>query len=111
MISFKRFGGEVPRVLPADLPDQAAQFAQDVDTTRGELRGLRSPVLKFTAANPVKSFFAYNQAHWFSWYIDVNAVRGPVVDDQYSRMYFTDSGTFRVGVATSGGDGGMPAVI
>lgn len=114
MIPYKAFTGEFPRQQAKSLPDSAAVHALDCDFTKGNLIGIRerAPVLGLSAPAGVKSMFVYDgvAASMFAWTRDVNAVLGPVPNDQYSRFYWTDGAGFWVSRGDVGGNGQEPSV-
>lgn len=111
MITFDVFTGEFPRNIPSMLPPGGAQYAQDCDFLSGDLRGVRERAgVPGIPVAGVKSLFVYDSlvGSWYSWNRDVDAVMSPVVNDTYSRFYWTDG----TGVYVSRGDigsGGEPS--
>ncbi len=112
MIAFKSFTGEYPRTIPTLLPDTAAQAATDCDFTEGALLGIRMRTSQGSAFRTgIKAMFVYDGAvqNLYSWTRDVDAVRGPMVNDAYGRFYWTDGSTFNVSCDQTGGGGGTGA--
>ena len=113
MIALKVFTGEFPRQQAQLLPDNAAANAVDCDFTRGNLIGIRarSAVPGFNAPAGIKSMFVYDgvASSMFAWTRDVDAVRGPVPNDEYSRFYWTDGSGFFVSRGDVGGNGQEPS--
>lgn len=108
-IPFTTFGGEIPRADTTRLPEGAAQSAVNCDFTGGDLRPLRNNSLAFTAPQSVAAMYVHTNGNWFTWPTDVNAVRSPVIDDAYSRFYWTDGGQMYVSRGDIGGNGASPS--
>lgn len=95
-IRLTRFGGEMPRVDAALLPENMAQAARNVDLSSGTLRGRHgvapSPVASI-AAN-IRSIYRYNPSanggngFWFTSSAARDFARGPIAEDPYLRTYF-----------------------
>lgn len=94
------FAGEIPRVEPHLLPDQAAQLAQNTKLWTGGLEPLKSPayVADLAKAGVKKTIYRYGQSvdsdtqYWFHWTTDVDVCRGPLADDTQERVFFTGDG-------------------
>lgn len=109
ILGLTAFSGEIPRLAADALPSGNAQYAKDCDFTKGDLRGLRQKSVAFVAPTTVKSMYVHpTTGRWYSWPTDVDVVTGPIVDDQYSRFYFTDGTHLRVASAVIGGSGATP---
>lgn len=99
MISIRSFTGEFPRVPADKLPENAASLADGCDFAHGELRGLNAPSSYATLINSPKSLFTLDGINFLSWAYDVNVAPGPVLDDQFERVYYSTGDTskgFRV---------------
>ncbi|HBB6984707.1 TPA: hypothetical protein I8P16_004428 [Salmonella enterica subsp. enterica serovar Napoli] len=104
--------GEMPRALPHMLPDGYSALAQNCHFRFGVITPVnddkRSEVI--FDMNP-ETLFLYSQNKWFTWSGVVDAVRSPVAQDPYGRVYYTDGQYPKVTsaqVATSG-SGPYPA--
>jgi len=109
-LKFDRFGGLLPRIPAALLPDRAATVAENCDFAYGELRCVRDGFLTRDLVNAAVSLYTEDGLSFFSWTEDVDAVRSPLASDQFDRLYFTTPTDFRV--ATRAGmspQGGAPA--
>lgn len=95
-ISWRSFSGEVPRVPAELLPDTAAQYAIDVDLSSGHLSPLKAPFLLRNMVNTVRGLFTDNGLTFFTWATDTDAIKSPVVADQFGRVYYTTGTDFRV---------------
>lgn len=91
MISIRNFTGEFPRIPGDKLPDGAATFANACDFAHGELRSLPGLASALTPAlsNSAVSLWTENGLNFLSWTYEVDAVPGPVIDDQFERLYYS----------------------
>lgn len=104
--------GEMPRVLPHMLPDGSAMMARDCHFRFGVITPVNDDGKTGVTFN-IKpgTIFLYRQNTWFTWSGIVDAVRSPVAQDPYGRVYYTDGQYPKVTsaeIATSGG-GPYPA--
>lgn len=90
------FSGIRPRFPESLLPDRAATVAKNCDFAYGELRNTKDGFLINTMMNVPRSIYTDDGVAFYTWPNDVNAVRSPLVSDQYNRMYFTNGSSFRV---------------
>lgn len=86
------FIGEIPKLIPRLLPDNAAQRASNTRLTNGGLEPVRQP--RFVQTFPDVPVGGYqtiyrNGDEWLAWEGLVHAAPGPVADD---RLYFTGDG-------------------
>lgn len=96
VISLTKFTGEIPKLPRHLLPDNAAQLAVDCDFSRGDLRPLRGGFLITQVAANTKSIFTKDGLTFFSWPTEVDAFEGPVINDQFNRVYYLENGEVRV---------------
>lgn len=111
MISWKNFTGEFPRLPAHALPVGAAQSSLACDFSRATLRGLRNRTqVPAISTGGVKSIFVYDSItfSWFTWNREVDAVRGPIAQDEYARFYWCDGQNFWVSRGDIG-SGGEPS--
>lgn len=102
-----RFSGMEPRASKRLLPENSAQDARNCFLQDGELKGLNSPVLVKDLGGQgftVRRVYRIPNSPSDTWLSfssrDVDIAKGPLVNDQYERYYWTgDSGI-----------GGAPAV-
>uniref|UniRef100_UPI003A95BB51 hypothetical protein n=1 Tax=Salmonella enterica TaxID=28901 RepID=UPI003A95BB51 len=104
--------GEMPRVLPHMLPDGYAALAQNCHFRFGVITPVSDDGKTGVTfdINP-ETLFLYSQNKWFTWQGMVDAVRSPVAQDPYGRVYYTDGQYPKVTsaqIATSG-SGPYPA--
>lgn len=82
--------GEVPRVTPHLLPDNAAQAAVGARLLTGDITAWRQFASVKTLATPasVRTIYLLNDK-WLSWGVDVDVARGIVPGDDTYRVYLT----------------------
>lgn len=107
-IKTKTFSGIFPRVPESLLPESAAAVAENCDFAYGELRATKDGFLIGSMSNSPKSIYTDDGLTFFSWEMDVDAVRSPIAKDPFSRMYFANGdGLYvasRLGANASGGE-------
>ena len=86
------FQGEVPRVHPRLLPDNAAQLARNVKLERGILAPYRRPQPEETLIQNAKTIYRSGPM-WLNWNAEVEVAPGPVAQD---RLYITGDGAPKV---------------
>lgn len=97
-LNLNTFGGEVPRVSDRLLPGNKASTATNCKLLNGELSGINEPEVVKDFPNfsgTLKSAFRIpgNEVAnvWLGFAsTDVDLVRGPLVNDAYSRYYWTE---------------------
>lgn len=102
------FRGEIPKLDARKLPLEAAVSAVNLRISSGDLEAWKE-LLDITASlepGHVRSIFLYENTHWFSWNEVVHAVRSPIAQDAYKRIYFTGEGVPKVtsNLIATGGD-------
>ena len=97
-IELTRFIGEQPRYDSHQLPPEAAELARDCFYDDGTLapRFEPDPIVANLVPGTVRGLFRYTDVHWFSWDSYVNAIRSPIANDPYDRVYYTGDGVPRV---------------
>lgn len=95
-LSISQFSGIFPRVPDALLPQMAATVAENCDFGYGELRGMKGGALITAVSNAVKSLYTEDGVSFYTWDVDVDAVRAPMAKDTYRRVYYTTPTDFRV---------------
>ncbi|WP_145517442.1 hypothetical protein [Yersinia mollaretii] len=105
--------GEMPRVMPHLLPASAATVAKNCHFRHGVITPIKADG-DGGKTFPLKpaTLFRYRDDHWFTWPGIVEAIRSPVAQDNYERVYFTDGNYPKVtsnDIATQG-SGHYPAV-
>lgn len=104
--------GEMPRAVPHLLPEQAATVAKNCHFRHGVITPIMADVdgVKTFSLKPT-TIFRYRDDYWFAWPDIVDAIRSPVAQDKYERVYFTDGKYPKVTsneIATQG-NGNFPA--
>ncbi|MDJ7441704.1 hypothetical protein LEH14_10140 [Salmonella enterica] len=83
--------GEMPRVLPHMLPDGFAVLASNCHFRFGVITPVNDDgKSSVTFGIKPETIFQYRQDKWFTWPGIVDAVRSPVAQDPYGRVYYTD---------------------
>ncbi|OQM43456.1 hypothetical protein [Citrobacter braakii] len=104
--------GEMPRVLPHMLPDGYSVLAKNCHFRFGVITPVSDDGKnEVTFGIKPETLFLYRQNKWFTWSGIVDAVRSPVAQDPYGRVYYTDGQYPKVTsaqIATSG-SGQYPA--
>ncbi|EDX0374306.1 hypothetical protein GTL21_005111 [Salmonella enterica] len=104
--------GEMPRVLPHMLPDGYSVLAKNCHFRFGVITPVSDDGKnEVTFGIKPETLFLYRQHKWFTWSGIVDAVRSPVAQDPYGRVYYTDGQYPKVTsaqIATSG-SGPYPA--
>ncbi|MCK8583815.1 hypothetical protein LNQ51_02740 [Yersinia ruckeri] len=112
VIDITTMRGEIPRVVAHLLPEQAATVARNCHFRHGVI----TPMMADENSGKTFSFkpltlFRYRDNFWFAWRGLVDAIRSPIAQDKYDRVYFTDGEYPKVtssAIATQGG-GNYPA--
>lgn len=99
-LTWRGFLGEIPRVEPHLLPQNAAQLAQNTKLWTGGLEPLKAPayVADLAKVGAKQTIYRYGQSvdsdtqFWFHWLTDVDVCRGPLADDTQERVFFTGDG-------------------
>jgi hypothetical protein len=106
-IKLARFAGLLPRVPDTLLPPVNATTAHNCDFAYGELRSAAADVPEHALAASAASIYTDDGNLFYSWPTDVNAVRSPMANDLFNRLYYTTTGDFRVAsranMSTAGG--------
>ena len=94
----KKFGGIMPRLNGKKLPEDAAQTAQNVDLLPGRLDPLLDlgSTVDTQTGNTIFKWRRNNSSEWLSMSGIEDYAVGPIKNDQYSRVYYTDEGTLKM---------------
>lgn len=98
MITLRSFTGAYP-VVPAQLlPDNAAQYAKDVDLRNNEINGLHGARTPSAINLPSGTLGAWTPDgfRFLTSKSPIRAALSPVIDDRWGRLYFTDDNGLRV---------------
>ncbi|WP_086931612.1 hypothetical protein [Agarilytica rhodophyticola] len=93
MIRGADFKGELPGIDSRLLPENNAERAVNCEFKYNTLRafqGLEPVSANLTPLTP-KSIYLYENQHWFSFSRDTFIVKSPVEQDEFRRIYFTNS--------------------
>lgn len=104
-IRINRFGGIAPKLNPRYLPDQRAQTATNVDTTRSgsllPLDGTGSNILSLNQT--IETIFRYKEDYTFTnslWWLrssdDLDFCRAQITGDEEEVVYYTNSSNSNV---------------
>lgn len=102
VIGTRSFKGEIPRTEPHLLPDENAQRAVDCHFANGSLKSLYgNPYPIFTnpsLARPAKGVYTNDGIGFYSWPVETQSYKSPVIGDAYRRVYYLQpsAGEFRV---------------
>lgn len=106
-LKFDRFGGLVPRLSDTLLPPNNATVAHNCDFAYGELRSATANVPERALNLSAASIYTDDGQSFYSWPTDVNAVRSPMANDLFNRLYYTTGTDIRVasrdGMSPGGG--------
>jgi len=94
----KKFGGIMPRMNAKKLQEDAAQTAQNVDLLPGRLDPLLDlgSTIATAAGNTIFKWYRNSSSEWLSSTGIEDYAVGPIKNDQYDRVYYTDSGTLKM---------------
>ncbi|ELJ8527266.1 hypothetical protein ACFXAP_001652 [Vibrio cholerae] len=110
-IEISTMKGEIPRLEPHLLPNDAATIALDCSFERGVIAPLKTDInSSVLPVNKTKTLFLYAHTHWFAFSKPVSVIANPMDQDPYQRVYWTGQDKPKVtaqDIAT--GDGVMPA--
>ena len=91
---FTTFKGIAPAVAPRLLNERFGQTAENIDFESGVLVPIEDDgSSEFTLQNGLRrSIFLYEDTNWFEWADEnVHAVPGPIANDAFDRVYWTDA--------------------
>lgn len=89
IIGYKSFTGCRPKVEPHLLPDTAAQYAAGCVFDSGALHAAREGEELFTMVNnPIRGIYTDDAINFFTWTVETQAFKSPVIDDPYLRVYY-----------------------
>ena len=98
--------GMKPRIESFLLPDENSEIATDCHFDSGIINPLYGDTDQaFAFPSAPTTIFRYTDAFWFAWTGDVDAIRSPIAQDDYDRVYYTDGSYPKVtdsAIATGG---------
>lgn len=91
------FLGLLPRTAERLLPEMAAQTAENVILTSGEIRPMRPPIQTHIPLSAGEKYSAYRADNgtiekWATWAFDVDVCKAPLSPDVEARYYWTGDG-------------------
>lgn len=95
-IKLNQFQGLIPRLPDTLLALNNASTADNCDFAYGELRCAADSLPELALDTAAASLYTDDGATFYSWPVDVNAVRSPMAADTYNRLYYTTPDDFRV---------------
>lgn len=110
-VVFSAFGGELPAQDPRKLPDEAATVARNCEQIGGRFasyQGLAN-VAGTLRSGHIRSIFEYAAGKVCSWNSIVRAIRSPLAQDAYDRLYYVGDSYPRVTRNDTIGTGAIPA--
>lgn len=90
------FSGLRPRAPESLLREGEATIAQNCDFAYGELRNCKGGFAYQILNNSPSSLYTSEGLAFYSWTADVNAVRSPLANDTFNRLYYTGDNGFKV---------------
>jgi hypothetical protein len=100
---FLKFNGIMPKISPRNLPDMSGQTAKNCWLSESTLEPIHAPSVIQAIAAAQTSLYLWRRGsaeEWLTWAEDVNVVQGPIADDQYDRIYWTDGTTLHMNLWT-----------
>jgi hypothetical protein len=92
-ISIEQFSGIAPKVSPPLLQGYMAVTANNVRVDQGSLHPIKGVTVTQTLPNTARSIFKYLD-NWYYWSsVGVDALRSPIANDVWDRVYYTGNGT------------------
>lgn len=102
--------GMAPMINRAMLPDNHAATARDVATYSGAVRPVRRAALAYRLDAEATTIHRARNGAWLAFATDTEVAEAPLVNDQYSRIYYTNAaGAFVTAPSIwSTGSGNLP---
>jgi hypothetical protein len=83
--------GEIPRLPPRLLPDNAATLAVNCDFSHGEIRSVQGIGPMKRTSDEARSVFSDDGLRFFAWSEFTRCFLAPTIDDIYDRVYFENA--------------------
>lgn len=91
-ISIDQFSGIAPKVNPPLLTGNMGVTANNCRVDRGSVRPINGVTVSATIPNTARSLFKYLN-NWYFWATaGVDALRSPIANDVWGRVYYTGTG-------------------
>lgn len=92
-IKIDQFSGIAPKVNPPLLVGNMGVTANNCRVDRGSLQPLKGTTVAATLPSTARSLFRYKN-NWYYWTTTgVDALRSPIANDVWGRVYYTGTGT------------------
>ncbi|HFQ5397110.1 TPA: hypothetical protein ACGUON_000753 [Vibrio vulnificus] len=89
--------GEMPRLEPHLLPNEAAAFALNCTYERGVVAPMKSDLADvLLPIDSPKTLYLYAHTHWFTFSKPMSVIANPMAQDPYQRVYWTGQGKPKV---------------
>lgn len=95
LIDISMMRGEIPRLMPHLLPNEAATIAIDCQFERGVVEPLKSDLLIASLPQRPVTLFKYHD-NWLQWSRVVSVIRNPMAQDEWGRIYWSGQGKPKV---------------
>lgn len=99
-LNWTRFGGICPKISPRNLSDVNSQISQNTFLAEYDLQPIKEPLVVQALPDSLqRSIYLWRRggsSEWLYWTGDVDVVEGPIADDQYDRIYYTDGTTLHM---------------
>lgn len=95
-IKFRTYGGIQPKIDPRNLPEVGAQVARNVFLAETNIVPLKAPLTIQAIAADQQSLYLWRRgggSEWITWDSDVDVREGPIADDQFNTIFWTDGTT------------------
>ena len=101
LLSIDKWGGTEPKIKDQSLlPGNKSETSKNCRFDKGGLAPLYTdnPIQASTKKDAISLYVYYNEGtrYFLTWNIDVDAVKAPVLNDQYNRIFFTENGQLKV---------------
>lgn len=93
-VRINSFGGIAPRINARNLPPDVAQSAANVVLESGTIDSLRTDQAVGATAGigiSTRTIFRLTDTKWAAFDEDVDVARSPIAEDEWDRIYWTDS--------------------
>lgn len=103
LLTIEKFGGTMPKIIdPLLLPLNKSQAAVNCRFDEGGIAVFNKDAFIVTPTNSgtLLSIFLYRNGttdtYFFAWDSDVDAIKTPLADDSYNRVFYTEGGVLKV---------------
>jgi hypothetical protein len=102
LLSIDKFGGIVPKIIdPSLLLPHKAQIAVNCRFDHGGVTPLQTDtnIHALSSSPAVQTIYVYYESgvkYYFTWATDVDAVKAPLSNDSFNRIFYAESGILKV---------------